>query len=300
MKNILHSSEKHVKLPSKGKGESDMYEGNWNIEDLTPHQKVIADYVQKNMRAMLYMTETEIAAQLQLSNATVSRFWKSVGFENFKDFKNNLKELEEVSPANKLENIMNQVKSNKMPQQMLELSLSHLQDTLLYFSSETFQEAIDALTSSNKIYIYSPGPSEGLAKLIDFRLSRFGLSIHCLPKSGHELFESLIHMSKEDVVLIFGFVQLHPETRVILDHTNVIGCKSIVMTDRLISDFNTSADIVLYASRGELWEFHSMVAPTFLIENLIIGIGMHQKEKSIAKLEKLNELRRKYKDILPR
>ena len=67
-------------------------EANWNIEDLTPHQKVIADYVQKNIKAMLYMTETEIAAQLQLSNATVSRFWKSIGFENFKDFKNNLKE----------------------------------------------------------------------------------------------------------------------------------------------------------------------------------------------------------------
>ena len=180
---------------------------------------MIADYVQKNMKAMLYMTETEIAAQLQLSNATVSRFWKSVGFENFKDFKNNLKEREEISPANKLKNIMNQVKSNEMQQQMLALSTQHLQETLQYFSSETFQQAVDALTSSNRIYIYSPGPSEGLAQLINFRLSRFGLSIHCLPKSGHELFESLIHMKKEDTVLIFGFVQLHPETRVILDHT---------------------------------------------------------------------------------
>ena len=86
-----------------------MYEGNWNIEELTPNQKVIADYVQKNTNAMLYMTETEIAAQLELSNATVSRFWKSIGFESFKDFKNDLKEREVISPANKLKNIMNQV-----------------------------------------------------------------------------------------------------------------------------------------------------------------------------------------------
>ena len=277
-----------------------MYEGNWNIEDLTPNQKVIADYVQKNIKAMLYMTETEIAAQLELSNATVSRFWKSIGFENFKDFKNNLKEREVISPANKLKNIMNQVKSNEMQQQMLALSTQHLQETLQYFSSETFEQAVDALASSKRIYIYSPGPSEGLAQLINFRLSRFGLSIHYLPKSGHELFESLIHMNKEDTVLIFGFVQLHPETRVILDHIKSIGGKSIVITDRLISDFNTNADIVLYASRGELWEFHSMVAPTFLVENLIIGVGIRQKEKSISKLEKLNELRSKYKSILPR
>ena len=276
-----------------------MYEGDWNIEDLTPNQKVIADYVQKNIKAMLYMTETEIAAQLELSNATVSRFWKSIGFENFKDFKNNLKEREVISPANKLKNIMNQVKSNEMQQQMLALSTQHLQETLRYFSSETFEQAVDALASSNRIYIYSPGPSEGLAQLINFRLSRFGLSIHYIP-SGHELFESLIHMNKEDAVLIFGFVQLHPETRVILDHIKSIGGKSIVITDRLISDFNTNANIVLYASRGELWEFHSMVAPTFLVENLIIGVGIRQKDKSISKLEKLNELRSKYKSILPR
>jgi DNA-binding MurR/RpiR family transcriptional regulator len=277
-----------------------LYEVNWNIDDLTPHQKVIADYVQKNTNAILYMTETEIAAQLELSNATVSRFWKSIGFESFKDFKNNLKEREIISPANKLKNIMNQVQTNEMQQQMLALSTQHLQETLQYFSSETFEQAVDALTSSNSIYIYSPGPSEGLAQLINFRLSRFGLSIHCLPKSGHELFESLVHMKKDDTVLIFGFVQLHPETRVILDHSKTIGCKSIVITDRLISDFNTTADIILYASRGELWEFHSMVAPIFLIENLIIGVGMRKKEQSISKLEELNELRSKYKSILPR
>ena len=277
-----------------------MYEENWNVEELTPNQKVIADYVQKNTNSILYMTETEIAAQLELSNATVSRFWKSIGFESFKDFKNNLKEREVISPANKLKNIMDQVQSNEMQQQMLALSNQHLQETLKHFSSETFEQAVDTLTNSNKIYIYSPGPSEGLAQLIHFRLSRFGLSLHFLPKSGHELFESLVHMTPEDTVLIFGFVQLHPETKVILDHSKTIGCKSIVITDRLISDFNTTADMILYASRGELWEFHSMVAPTFLIENLIIGVGMRKKDESISKLEELNELRSKYKSILPR
>lgn len=277
-----------------------MYQVDWNIEELTPHQKVIADFVQKNMDSMLYMTETEIANQLNLSNATVSRFWKSVGFMNFKDFKNDLKKQREISPANKLENIMNHVESNEMQTQMLELSSRHLQETLLHFSAETFNQAVHTLSASNRIFIYAPGPSEGLAQLLSFRLSRFGLAIQILPKSGHELFESLVHFTEKDTVLLFGFVQLHPETKVILNHTKEIKCQSIVITDRLISDFNTTADIVLYASRGELWEFHSMVAPTFLIENLIIGVGMNMKEQSITKLEALNELRRNYKDLLPR
>ena len=277
-----------------------MYQIDWNIEELTPHQKVIADFIQKNMDNMLYMTETEIANQLHLSNATVSRFWKSIGFENFKAFKNDLKKYREISPANKLENIMNHVESNELQTKMLALSSQHLQETLLHFSVETFQQAIHALTTSERIFIYSPGPSEGLAHLLHFRLSRFGLTIQILPKSGHELFETLVHFTEKDTVLLFGFVQLHPETKVILSHANDIGCKSIVITDRLVSDLNTTADIVLYTSRGELWEFHSMVAPTFLLENLIIGVGMEMKEQSIIQLDKLNELRKNYKDLLPR
>ncbi|MGE7933190.1 MurR/RpiR family transcriptional regulator [Viridibacillus arvi] len=114
---------------------------------------------------------------------------------------------------------------------MLKLSTHHLEETLLHFSSENFQKAIDALAISKKIYIYSPGPSEGLGNLIDFRLSRFGLSIHFMPKSGHEIFESLIHLTDQDVVLIFGFVKLHPETKVILKYSQEVGAKSIVMTD---------------------------------------------------------------------
>lgn len=84
-----------------------------------------------------------------------------------------------------------------------------------------------------------------------------------MPKSGHEIFESLVHLTDQDVVLIFGFGKLHPETKVILDYSKEVGAKSIVMTDCLISDFNTTADIILFSSRGELWEFHSMIAPTF-------------------------------------
>ncbi|MEK4094186.1 hypothetical protein MKZ08_21110 [Viridibacillus sp. FSL R5-0477] len=43
-----------------------------------------------------------------------------------------------------------------------------------------------------------------------------------------------------------------------------------------------------------------MIAPTFLIENLIIDVGKQLKENSISKLEKLNSLRSKYKDLLRR
>lgn len=269
-------------------------------QHLTPNEKKIADYISKNGVTILTYTEEEIAKELQISNATVSRFWRKIGFKNFKDFKNNYKENIGVSPANKLEHIMEQVDATTIHAQMMTTSMKHLEITLAQYDVEVFQKAVNSLIGARTIYIFCPGPSEGLGSLLNFRLSRFGLTIKLLPKSGHEIFESLLHFSADDVLFLFGFVKLHPESRVLLEHARKLGMTSVVMTDCLVSDFNTYADYLLFASRGELWEFHSMIAPTFVIENIIIAVGKETSERSMRKLEMLDTIRKEYKDLLPR
>lgn len=267
---------------------------------LTPNEKTIADYISKSGAAILTYTEDEIAKELQISNATVSRFWRKMGFKNFKDFKNNYKENLSISPANKLEHIMKQVDLTTIHAQMMTTSIKHLEITLEQYNEVDFQKAVQTMIGAKTIYIYCPGPSEGLGSLLNFRLSRFGLNIKILPKSGHEVYESLLHFTSEDVLFMFGFVKLHPESCVLLEYAKKVGMASIVMTDCLVSDFNSYADYLLFASRGELWEFHSMIAPTFIIENIIIAIGKETAEKSLRQLEMLDTIRKEYKDLLPR
>lgn len=267
---------------------------------LTPNEKTIADYISKLDASVLTYTEDEIAKSLKISNATVSRFWRKIGFKNFKDYKNTYKEKIEISPANKLENIMAQVDSTTIHAQMMATSIKHLEITLAQFDEEHFLKVVQSIIKAKTIYIYSPGPSEGLGNLLNYRLSRFGLNIKVLPKSGHEIYESLLHFSGDDILFMFGFVKLHPESRVLMEHTKKLGMKSIVLTDCLVSDFNSQCDYLLFASRGELWEFHSMIAPTFIVENIIIAVGKESAEQSMQKLEMLDTIRKEYKDLLPR
>ncbi|MNE60860.1 hypothetical protein D3C80_1560350 [compost metagenome] len=86
----------------------------------------------------------------------------------------------------------------------------------------------------------------------------------------------------------------------IVQHAKEQGYRTLLITDRLISDFSDQTDIALFASRGETWEFHSMIAPTFLIENLIIAVGKRNQEAHLHKLDELNKLRKKYGSELPR
>lgn len=277
-----------------------MVDFKWDTASMSPNQYKIADYVQKNLNYVLLSTEQEISDELNISIASVSRFWRIVGYRNFKEFKIKMRKQLKVSPASKMENMMNNVEEAELKYHNLNIAINHLHKTIEHFSQNDFNQSIDLLIHSKQIWIHSPGPSKGLGELIKYRLSRFGLNITSLQKGGSEIFEDLVHLAKEDVVVIFGFIRLLPEAQVIIEHAKQAGFKIIIITDQLISSFIHDADVTLFASRGEMWEFHSMVAPTLLIENLIIAIGMKNKDKNLNRLEMLSELRGMFANKLPR
>nr|WP_106781273.1 MurR/RpiR family transcriptional regulator [Lysinibacillus timonensis] len=274
----------------------------WNLSKLTPSQKRIADFIEKTGEHILYYSETELAEALHVSNATISRFWKQIGYENFKSFKAELKEKEQISPKRKLENSLSKIQSQQLEvyEHLLKMTTDQLVNTLHALDQEKFNEVVALMSNCRKLYIHGPSSSEGIALLMKHRLARFGLEVEILPKTGHELFEYLMHFQKEDVVFLFGFVTMNREASVLLDYAKKVNCKTIIITDCLISDYQELGDYIFYTNRGELWEFHSMIAPTFLVENFILGIGQYLEKQSLENLETLSELRKLYKDRLPR
>ena len=44
---------------------------------------------------------------------------------------------------------------------------------------------------------HAPSSSEGLGRLLWHRLKRFGIPVEMTAKSGHEIYESMIHFQKE-------------------------------------------------------------------------------------------------------
>lgn len=272
----------------------------WNLAALSSNQKKIADFIEKHSARMPLLTEQDIATELQISIASVSRFWKAVGYKNLKDFKLALMEERDVSPANKMRNMLNKVEADDLPGNMMELGVQYLNETATELSREHFQQAVQAINAARQLYVYAPGPSEGLGSLLRFRLMRFGYAIQSLPKSGRELYEYLPQLQQGDVVIIFGFVNMNQEIKVLLDRSRSIGCTSILVTDVLVSDMVAAADLSLYAFRGQMWEFHSMVAPTALVESLIVAVGMKNKEATLKNLEQFNALRKQYSSYLPK
>lgn len=274
---------------------------DWKIEDMTPSQQKIAEYVERNAQTVLLLTEQEIADTLELSIASVSRFWRSVGFKNMKDFKKNVTQQMDPTPARKIETIISQSENGGYLSSSFHTVIDHLELTMNHFSEETFIKASELIRQAGKVYIYAQGSAVGLQDLLYFRLARYGLNLHKMINSGSELLEDVVHIQADDVVLLFAFGRkVLPEEEVIFKQAKETGYKVIAITDQLVSDISTQADITLYGSRGEPWEFHSMVAPTLILEMLVISLSSYNKEDNLSKLNSLQELRKKYKNLLPR
>ncbi|WP_077065134.1 MurR/RpiR family transcriptional regulator [Gracilibacillus massiliensis] len=267
--------------------------------NLTQSQTKLANYITKHLQQVLLSTEKEIADEVGVSIATVSRFWSVIGFHNMKEFKQYMKKELEVSPARKIKRVEDN-KSANTNYLSIEKSISLLQETYENINEQRFNQTLDMLYRAKRVYVLASGPSKGLGELLIYRMKRLGIPIQLIAHQGNEIFEEIIHFKREDVILLFAFGRLLPEAKVILDYQRDIHYRTIMITDQLIADFTSLSSLTLFASRGEAHEFHSMLAPTMLIENIILGISLKEQSLHIERLEQLTTLRKRYFKELPR
>ena len=270
----------------------------FDLHTLSQTQLKIGRWILHNESNVMIATEKDIAQAVGVSVASVSRFWKTVGYENLKEYKHKLKEKRDITPAKKILKTVIDLEYTDVQSHHLNRSIHHLQTTLNHFQREQFEEAINTIRQAKCLFIYAPGPSLSLGELLSYRLRRYGIEVKLIRWMGSEILEELVHIDSKSAVLLFSFSRLLKEAEVLLKHAKDTSCKTIVISDQFMLDAPFPFDVFLYADRGEKDEFHSMIAPLFLIENLIVEIG--KVEDSMIHMELLDKLRKIYKEDLPR
>ncbi|WP_053373320.1 MurR/RpiR family transcriptional regulator [Paenibacillus sp. FJAT-27812] len=273
-----------------------------DLDQMSKSQQSIANYVVGALQQIPYCTEEDIAQAVGVSTATVSRFWRTIGFANLKAFKKQLLQSEHATPAHKMKQILNKVDHEEadVVQEMLEMASANIEVTSKRVEREQFHQAVELIHCARKVYVFGTGASISLIELIRFRLNRVGVQIEGMAGSGSELLESLVHAGPEDVVIMFGFVRRSPELTVLLEHAQTAGYSAVLITDLLVSDMLEQCDLVLQVDRGELEGFHSMAAPVALIDALSVALTKRRGNQALDKLDRLHALRKKYASQLPK
>jgi DNA-binding MurR/RpiR family transcriptional regulator len=268
---------------------------NFPTKQLTPHQLKIADYFNRYTQQALLQTEEEIAEALQISNATVSRFFKMLGYRNYKAFKQAHRQKLSPLPQNKLTHVKETSSASAIRFQKL---LGYLHITEQHLSIHNVHRFTEILKQAHTVHIFSFGVSKGLGELLFYRLRRIGIAVALHTEGGSELMETLLHITRSDTVLFFSFHRLISEHHALLHVVKKKQIKTIAFTDQETLTTQHPFLLIFLTDRGKPNEYHSMIGPTYLIERLVEALIKDTQAETQA--EALVELRSELKSFLPR
>ena len=192
--------------------------------ELTRAEQKILDYINTNTDTFLFSSIGQLSRQLEMSDATLSRFARHVGCRDFKALKGLV--MEQASgPAAKMAGTLSQ--SDFSPGAWLERQQYYLKKTAEQLDAGELARAARELVSARRVLIHGKNASASLAQMLHFRLRRLGIAVSLLPSGGSELIEGLASAGKDDVVVMFSFSKLSREGQILLDYSHQAGYRTI-------------------------------------------------------------------------
>jgi DNA-binding MurR/RpiR family transcriptional regulator len=263
---------------------------------LTKSEKIIANYLRKNQEEAAFLPAGKIAHQLGLSEATLVRFARTIGFESYPAMRSVMQDnfRRRVTHSARLRGRLDDLKQgNDIFDRLTATEIDYLTQALVSIDRKEMEKAVALLRVHKKIFVFGLGPSISLVDLMELRLRRFGKDVVPLKNSGREMLEPLISLESTDLVFVICFFDQNPSLRLLLDYCRQVGCKIIMLTDTLDVVLGDKVDVVIAAQRGPIGEFHSLVVPMTVINALLLSLASEDTEKIMPMLDKLDALRDK-------
>ena len=262
---------------------------------LTKSQQRIASYLLAGYDEAAFLPAADLAQRLNVSEATLVRFARAIGYAGFRDLRRCLQGLfrSQATPASRLQHKLGELASSRghILAKVLDMEVQYLTEASHSIDPADFDRAVELLLGGERVFVFGSGPSGILADLAELRLRRLGILTISMTESGRHVLEKLQLLRPGDAVLATGFNYVRPELVSVLDHARATGCRSILLTDTLAPALRSKADVVLAARRGPVSTFHSLTVPMAVLNALILAVAMARPEESLAALNRLQELR---------
>ena len=156
---------------------------------------------------------------------------------------------------------------------------------------ETFDLAVETILSAKNIYIVGIRSCAPLASFLAFYLNLIFDHVRLLnTNSSSELFEQMIRIGEEDVMIGISFPRYSMRTLKALEFANNRNAKVITLTDSIHSPMNLYSSCNLIARSDMASIVDSLVAPLSVINALVVALCMRKQKEVVATLESLEKI----------
>ena len=256
-------------------------------------QKRIARYITDSYDKAAFMTANRLGKTVGVSESTVVRFAVDLGFDGYPSMQKAMREmvLNRLTSVQRIEVANNRFGDQDVVSMVLHSDMEKLRQTSETIDRETFRDAVDAILKGKRVYILGVRSVAPLANFLGHYLNYMFNNVHVISGfSAGEMFEKIVGVNSEDVIIAFSFPRYSASTTKGARYCRSAGATVIGITDSKDSPLGQCCDHVLLAKSDMVSLVDSLVAPLSLVNALIVAIASRREKElsqTFANLERI-------------
>ena len=261
--------------------------------DLSKGQKRVAEYVLDNYDKAVFLTAARLGEVVGVSESTVVRFATQLGYKGYPEFQKALEELvrNRLNSIQRMKVTYGRISQSQILETVLQSDIEKIKQTLNGIDHSAFNQAIDTILNARKIYVLGIRSCAPLAAFMSFYLNLLCDNVIAVnTNSSSEIFEQLIRIGEEDVIIGISFPRYSQRTLKALEFASKRKAKIITLTDSARSPINIYSSCNLIARSDMASIVDSLVAPLSVVNALIVALCMKKQEEVIGTLETLEQI----------
>jgi DNA-binding MurR/RpiR family transcriptional regulator len=260
-----------------------------NMGNLRRSEIKVADWILAHADEVIHFSISELAEKVGVSEPTIIRCCRGLGFKGFQDFKITL--AQSLIPM--VRNIHETVNENEQVPELIEkvfaANSNALQNTLKYLDFNAMDRAVTLLARSERIIFFGMGGSAVVA--MDGHHKFFRIGIHCSWFADS-------HMAAMAAALmgpnqVFVAISHSGSTREVVEALNIAagaGAETIAIVSQHTSPVSKAANLVLCVDAQEtnfkLEPMSSRIAQLTLVDVLSVGVSLAHRDEVLVNLTK--------------
>jgi len=211
---------------------------------LSAAEKKVADYVQDNLSLVLRMSARELRDAAQVSEPTIFRFCKALGFTGFRDFK--------ISMAQQFSSYRNyfiseeteESKLQALVRRTLQTEIKVIDTTLRLLDYELLEATARNLLEAERICLFGAGSSVETCNDARRKFTRLGMKAWSF-SDFHEAATLLGTFTEQDLLLAISHSGITRETTDVLRVAHGRKARTVLMTAFPNTQMRPYADVLL-------------------------------------------------------
>lgn len=260
---------------------------------LSAKEQLVAKYVLDHYQQSMMLSSTELSEFAHVSDTTVVRFAKALGFSGFLEYRNTIKK--EYVPTQKVfTSLVSMNDYSRSSSSVLNWYFDHLQKDISSFtenlSIDTLDSMVSAIASCETVYLLGLSSDETIICFLKNYLPLMGFRCVTISETGLSLKEKLLSLNDKDVVLMSAYPTLEEDELWAGDFIRKRGAKFLLITDSEITSRRLKPDLSVELNESAETFFNSTLLPLAFCNALLLRIYEKYDERVSDSLKLYQEI----------